>query len=132
MRTRRGRRGGRPRLLLRSAGVLGLILSLVVATPGGTRPRATAAAADGSTALAAVLLAATTSTWSPRCGLDHPTPRPAATTRCTVQVAGTRRAFVLSTPSATGRAALVVAFHGLRQTAATFAGLTGLVASARG
>jgi polyhydroxybutyrate depolymerase len=104
---------------------------VVVATVGGTRLRATAASADGSTAPAAVALGATTSTWSPRCGLDHPTPRPAATTRCTVQVAGTRRTFVLSTPSATGPAALVVAFHGLRQTAATFAGLTGLVASAR-
>src|SRR4051794_18799400 len=101
MRTRRGRRGGRPRPLLRSAGVLGLILLVVVATLSGSRLRSTAASADGSTALAAVALGASTSTWSPRCGLDHPTPPPAATTRCTVQVAGTRRAFVLSTPSAT-------------------------------
>lgn len=104
---------------------------MVVTVVGGTRLHATTPLADGAQALPAVTRANPTSVWSPRCGLEHPAPRPAATTRCTVQVAGERRAFVLSTPTATGRAALVVAYHGLRQTAATFAGLTGLVSSAR-
>lgn len=65
-----------------------------------------------------------------RCALDRAA-RPARPVRCSVEVAGVLRTFVLSVPPKAGRAPLVVAYHGLHQTAETFAALTGLIPASR-
>ncbi len=53
------------------------------------------------------------------------------TTTCTVRVAGKQRTFLLSVPPADQPAPLVIAFHGLFQTARVFANQTGLVPATR-
>ncbi|MEO7235326.1 MAG: PHB depolymerase family esterase [Lapillicoccus sp.] len=65
------------------------------------------------------------------CGVGHRGARVAGTAECTVRVAGKQRSYLLSVPPSDQPAPLVVAFHGLFQTARVFAGQTGLVSATR-
>ncbi len=65
------------------------------------------------------------------CGVGHRGARVAGTSECTVRVAGKQRSYLLSVPPSDQPAPLVVAFHGLFQTARVFAGQTGLVSATR-
>lgn len=80
--------------------------------------------------LAAVLLPQEASA-TPACVVGHHTAHVHGTTTCTVRVAGKQRTFLLSVPPSDQPAPLVVAFHGLFQTARAFANQTGLVPATR-
>lgn len=68
---------------------------------------------------------------SPVCAMGHPGVHASGAARCTIRVAGKERAYLLSVPPTDHPAPLVVAFHGLNQTARVFAGQTGLVPATR-
>jgi poly(3-hydroxybutyrate) depolymerase len=80
--------------------------------------------------LAAVLLPQEASA-TPACMVGHHNAHVRGTTTCTVRVAGKQRTFLLSVPPSDQPAPLVVAFHGLFQTARVFANQTGLVPATR-
>lgn len=81
-------------------------------------------------AVAALLLPQTASA-TPICTMGRHHAHVVGTAVCTVRVAGKQRSYLLSVPPSDRPAPLVVAFHGLFQTARVFATQTGLVAATR-
>jgi polyhydroxybutyrate depolymerase len=96
------------------------------------RPR-TVVLAVGVVLLAAVaaLLVPQTASATPSCSMGRHRAHVVGTAVCTVRVSGKQRAYLLSVPPSDRPAPLVVAFHGLFQTARVFATQTGLVAATR-
>ena len=100
--------------------------------PHALRPRSVvlAVALVLLAAVAAVLLPQTASATS-SCSVGRHQAHVVGTAVCTVRVAGKQRSYLLSVPHSDQPAPLVVAFHGLFQTARVFAAQTGLVAATR-
>lgn len=80
--------------------------------------------------LAAILLPQEASA-TPACVVGRHHAHVVGTTTCTVRVAGKQRTYLLSVPPSDQPAPLVVAFHGLFQTARVFANQTDLVPATR-
>ncbi len=64
---------------------------------------------------------------SPACAVGRPGPQASGAARCTLRVGGEERSYLLSVPPSDHPAPLVVAYHGLSQTAGVFDTQTGLV-----
>ena len=108
----RGRQGRLRRLQLpRRLGLLGLALLVIASIGAFVVPVAESAGSS--------------------CALGTSELRTSATTECTIVVAGVPRTYLLSLPARGQEAPLVVAFHGLYQTAGGFAAETGLVRATR-
>ena len=68
---------------------------------------------------------------SPACAVGRPGPQASGAARCTLRVGGEERSYLLSVPPSDHPAPLVVAYHGLSQTAGVFDTQTGLVSATR-
>ena len=99
--------------------------------PRRLRPRTVVLAVCVVVLAVAAVLRPQAASATPSCSVGRHHARVVGTAVCTVQVAGTQRAYLLSVPPSDRPAALVVAFHGLFQTARVFAAQTGLVAATR-